>query len=93
MAKPRKQQCIPPIRPHLAHDDAHGALHNLFRQGRVVVDPAQGEAEESGKILFEERVESRGIALRHARCETAVLLDLWDFLGQRITRIRSVLYS
>jgi hypothetical protein len=82
LAKPGKQKRLTAIRPHFPHDDAHRSLDNLFRLGRIVVDPAQSEAEESGKVLFEEPVERSRVSLRHFGSETAVLLDLWDLIRQ-----------
>lgn len=76
LAKPREQQCFATKRAHFAHHNAHGALHDLFGQVRVVIGTRPCESKQPRKILFEEPVERLLIAARDAGRELPVLCNL-----------------
>jgi hypothetical protein len=65
LAKPGKKQGLASEAPHFSYDNAHGSLHNLFREFLVVVHPRERKTEQAWKILFEENIERDLITGRH----------------------------
>ncbi len=89
LAQPGEQEGLAAVAVHLAHDDTHRTLNDLFGQRRIVIDAGQCKTVETGKIFFEKRVERGPVTGCDLLRECAVLLDLWQLRAQPIPVLRS----